>query len=50
VLAAASLTDNNSLEQPLKVQPVTSRLNAAGASFTHEFPPHSLKVLRLKAR
>lgn len=50
VLTAASLTDNNTLEQPLKVQPITSRLKGAAASFTHEFPPHSLTVLRLKAR
>jgi len=48
VLASAKLEDENTLDQPLKVSPVTSTLKDAGAAFRHTFPANSVTVLRLK--
>jgi len=50
VLKSEGLSDNNSLDEPVKVAPVASTISSAGASFPHEFPPYSLTVLRLKTR
>ena len=49
-LKSASRFDNNSLDQPMKVTPTQSRIDAVGSQFTHEFPPYSLSVIRLKTR
>jgi alpha-L-arabinofuranosidase len=50
VLKSPDLADNNSLENPAKVQPTESTLSIPGNDFSHEFPPYSLTILRLKAR
>lgn len=50
VLKSENLSDNNSLEAPMKVAPVERNLNAAGTTFAHEFPPYSFTLLRLKTR
>jgi alpha-L-arabinofuranosidase len=50
VLTSANLDDNNSLQQPTKVQPTVTSLNVEGKDFSHEFPANSLTVLRLKTR
>jgi alpha-L-arabinofuranosidase len=50
VLKSASLSDNNSLDEPGKVAPIEIRLANAGQEFSHEFSPHSLSILRLKTR
>jgi alpha-L-arabinofuranosidase len=50
VLKSASLSDNNTLDQPMKVTATQSRIGSAGMQFTHEFPPYSLTVFRLKTR
>jgi alpha-L-arabinofuranosidase len=50
VLKSAELTDNNSLQNPTKVQPVETQVSIAGKNFSHEFPPYSMTVLRLKTR
>ncbi len=50
VLAGKNLTDENSLAEPKKVAPITSRLRRAGAEFTHTFAPYSFTVLRLRVR
>jgi len=50
VLTSAEATDNNSLESPMRIQPVEASLSIHGNDFQHEFPPNSLTVLRLKAR
>lgn len=42
--------DVNTLEQPEKIVPQTITLTDVGSSFLHEFPAHSVTVLRLKAR
>jgi alpha-L-arabinofuranosidase len=48
VLASDRPEDENSLEQPAKVKPVTNKLNDAGAAFRHTFPANSVTVLRLR--
>ncbi len=50
VLTSARLDDNNSFDQPTRVAPTARPLSGAGEKFSHEFPPHSLSILRLKAR
>ena len=50
VLASASLTDENSLDEPKKVAPVTSSLDPVGAEFRYVFKPQSLTVLRIPAK
>ena len=48
VLKSSDLADNNSLENPMRIQPVESSMSISGNDFSHEFPPYSLTVLRLK--
>jgi alpha-L-arabinofuranosidase len=48
VLASDKPEDENTLERPTKVKPVTLTLNDAGAAFHHTFPANSVTVLRLK--
>jgi alpha-L-arabinofuranosidase len=50
VLASDKPDDENTLEQPARVKPVTRKLNDAGAVFRHTFPANSVTVLRLKLR
>ncbi|MCX6915440.1 MAG: hypothetical protein NT167_20745 [Verrucomicrobia bacterium] len=50
VLASDKPEDENTLDQPTKVKPVTCKLNDAGATFRHTFPANSVTVLRLKLR
>jgi alpha-L-arabinofuranosidase len=50
LLTSANLSDNNSLEDPTHVQPVTTEISLTEPKFTREFPAHSLTVLRLKTR
>ncbi len=38
----------NSVEEPTKIVPQRSQINDAGLQFTHEFPPYSVSVIRLK--
>ena len=42
--------DVNSVETPEKVAPATTTLTGTGGTFLHEFPAHSVTVLRIKAR
>jgi alpha-L-arabinofuranosidase len=48
VLTSASPADENSLEQPRKVAPVTGSIDVPGPVFRHTFPAYSISVLRLK--
>ena len=41
--------DQNSVENPTKVAPVTVTLNNVGPNFSHEFPAYSVTVVRFKA-
>jgi alpha-L-arabinofuranosidase len=48
VLSSADPKDENTFEMPAKIIPVMKTINGAGANFTHEFPPYSLSIIRLK--
>lgn len=50
LLTAAKLTDNNTLDDPARVTPTTSTLTNVAPRFSHEFPPRSFTLLRLKTR
>lgn len=50
VLASSRPSDNNSLETPANVVPVTTSLMIPGLEFTNDFPANSLTVLRLKPK
>ena len=47
---AGSPNGENSMEQPENIAPVKSTIENAAASFSCEFQPHSLTVLRVKAQ
>jgi alpha-L-arabinofuranosidase len=47
-LTSASLEDENSIEQPRKVAPVTHSVSGFAQEFTRTFAPRSLTILRLK--
>ncbi len=49
VLRSDRLDDNNSIENPMKVHPTTTTLAVSSTNFSHEFPPYSLSILRLKS-
>ncbi len=46
-ISSDQLTDNNSLDQPKKVVPITSSLETAGDHFSYQFQPNSLTIIRL---
>jgi alpha-L-arabinofuranosidase len=48
VLTSASVDDGNSIEQPLKVAPVTHSVSGLAPQFSRTFAPRSLTILRLK--
>jgi hypothetical protein len=48
VLTSASVEDENTLDQPLKVVPTTREVSGFAPEFTRTFAPRSLTVLRLK--
>jgi alpha-L-arabinofuranosidase len=50
VLTSANPTDENSLEQPTKVAPVTRPLDQTNPRFTHTFPGNSFTVFRLPTK
>jgi alpha-N-arabinofuranosidase len=47
ITLSGGLTDENSLDNPKKVAPVTSSVSGVGPEFTYTFKPYSLTVLRL---
>jgi alpha-L-arabinofuranosidase len=49
-LSSSSPSDNNSMESPTKVVPASGRVDNAATEFTHDFPPYSFTLLRLKSR
>lgn len=48
VLTSAKPTDNNSLENPARIVPVTSTVSVDPANCSREFPPFSFSLLRLE--
>ena len=49
-LAASSLDDTNSLEEPRKIVPRTSKASGLSADFTRELPAYSITVMKLKSK
>ena len=50
VLSASSPTDTNSIAEPTKIVPVTTRVTGLGTSFTRTLVPNSVTVLQLQTR
>ena len=48
VLTSANPTDENSIDEPLKVSPKTENISFEGANLTRAFPGNSLTVLRFR--
>ena len=49
VLTSAAGTDENSLDEPTKVAPVSQSVEISGPKFRFTFPPNSVTVLRVSA-
>jgi alpha-N-arabinofuranosidase len=50
VLTSANPQDTNSITDPVKIVPVTSKISGIGANFSQTFAPYSVNVLQLEAR
>jgi len=50
VLSSASPTDTNSITEPTKIVPVTTKVTGLGTSFTRTLVPNSVTVLQLQTR
>jgi len=50
VLTSALPEDTNTLEDPAKVVPVTTKIKGLGTSFTRTFAPNSINVLQLETQ
>jgi len=50
VLTSGHPEDENTLDEPAKVAPVTSQVTCSGSTLRHGFPPNSVTVLRLPLR
>ena len=50
VLASASPNDTNTLADPTKIVPVTSKVGGLGRDFDYRFAPYSITVLQLQAK
>src|SRR4030095_4712503 len=49
VLAGKALDETNSIDQTETVIPHTETVTGISSSFSHDFPPYSITVLKLKA-
>jgi len=50
VLTSENPTDTNTIKEPVKVVPVTTRIDGLGRNFTRTFAPYSVNVLTIRAR
>ncbi|HZS55996.1 MAG TPA: alpha-L-arabinofuranosidase C-terminal domain-containing protein [Bryobacteraceae bacterium] len=50
VLTSARPEDTNSINEPTKIVPVTSKADGLGNSFTRTFAPYSINVLQLQTK
>jgi alpha-N-arabinofuranosidase len=50
ITLTGNLEDSNSITQPKKIVPVTTTVRGVKPGFTYKMPPHSIVVLKLKAR
>ena len=49
-MLAGNPDDSNSITQPKKIVPVTTTVRGVKPGFTYTLPPHSIVVLKLKAK
>jgi alpha-L-arabinofuranosidase len=49
VLTSEKATDENTLQNPMKVVPIAQKLPVTGTTLSHTFPGNSLTVIRVKA-
>ncbi|MGH7952342.1 MAG: alpha-L-arabinofuranosidase C-terminal domain-containing protein, partial [Limisphaerales bacterium] len=50
ITLTGNLDDSNSITQPRKIIPITTTVRHLKPDFIYTLPPHSIVVLRLKAR
>jgi alpha-N-arabinofuranosidase len=50
VLTSANKEDTNTITEPTKVVPVTSKASGLGKQFSYRFAPYSVTVLVLSAK
>jgi alpha-L-arabinofuranosidase len=50
IVLAGKRADENTLDAPTQVAPVTQAIGNAGATFVHRFPANSFTVLRIRTR
>jgi alpha-N-arabinofuranosidase len=50
VLKSANPLDTNSITDPVKIVPVTSKVGGIAASFSPSIPPYSINVLQIEAQ
>ena len=50
MLRAERGSDNNSLEHPKAIAPISSVMTVSANAFAHEFPPYSCSIIRLAAK
>ena len=50
VMKADNLTDTNSIVEPTKIVPVTTKESGLGTSFTRTLPPYSITILKLQSK
>jgi len=49
-MSASSPADTNSITEPVKIVPVTTKVDGLSANFTRTFPPYSISVLEMKTK
>jgi alpha-N-arabinofuranosidase len=49
-LSSANPSDTNSISNPTKIAPITTKLDRLGPSFDHVFAPYSINVLQMETR
>jgi alpha-N-arabinofuranosidase len=50
VLTSARPEDTNTINDPAKVKPVTTKIKGLGTRFTRTFAPYSISVMQLETR
>jgi alpha-N-arabinofuranosidase len=49
-MSGSGPTDTNSITDPVRIVPVTTKVDGLSANFTRTFPPYSINVLEVKAK
>jgi len=50
VLKSANPTDTNSIDDPVKIVPVTSKVSGIASNYSSTFAPYSINVLQVEAQ